>query len=176
LAATIDLLPTLARWAGAELPALSIDGRDIRPLVLGTPGAKSPHEAYLIYAGDELQAVRSGRWKLHLKHAYLSVDGPPGRDGKPARHGQMAPLAMSNSGLAGIASRHGYTIREQPLALFDLAADVGETRNVAAQHLDVVARLQTVVERARRALGDSLSGVKGSEVRPSGSVAARSPE
>lgn len=176
LAATIDLLPTLARWAGAELPALPIDGRDMRPLILGTPGAKSPHEAYLIYAGDELQAVRSGRWKLHLKHSYLSVHGPPGRDGKPARHGQMAPLAMSNSGLAGIASRHGYTIREQPLALFDLQADVGETRNVAAQHLDVVARLQAVVERARRALGDSLTGVKGSEVRPSGSVAATSPE
>ena len=34
-------------------------------------------------AGDELQAVRAGRWKLHLPHEYLTVNGPPGEDGKP---------------------------------------------------------------------------------------------
>jgi arylsulfatase A-like enzyme len=29
-------------------------------------GAKSPHEAFYYYQIDQLQAVRSGKWKLHL--------------------------------------------------------------------------------------------------------------
>ena len=30
----------------------------------GKPGAKSPHEAFFYYRGNNLEAVRSGRWKL----------------------------------------------------------------------------------------------------------------
>jgi arylsulfatase A len=41
-----------------------IDGRDIRSLMFGTPGAKSPHEAFFYYRGNNLEAVRTGRWKL----------------------------------------------------------------------------------------------------------------
>ena len=62
---TIDLLPTFARLAGAEIPAdRVIDGKDIRPLMAGDPAAKSPHEAFFYYRGKNLQAVRSGKWKL----------------------------------------------------------------------------------------------------------------
>jgi arylsulfatase A-like enzyme len=62
---TIDILPTFARLAGAKVPAdRVIDGRDIWPLMAGTRGAKSPHEAYFYYRGTTLEAVRKGRWKL----------------------------------------------------------------------------------------------------------------
>ena len=62
---TIDLLPTFARLADVELPAdRVIDGKDIWPLMAGKPGAKSPHEAFFYYRGNNLEAVRSGRWKL----------------------------------------------------------------------------------------------------------------
>lgn len=62
---TIDLLPTFARLAGAEIPDdRVIDGRDILPLMEGRPDAASPHEAYFYYQGNNLEAVRSGRWKL----------------------------------------------------------------------------------------------------------------
>jgi arylsulfatase A-like enzyme len=62
---TIDLLPTFARLAGAELPAERvIDGKDIWPLMSGKPGAKSPHDAFFYYRGNNLEAIRSGRWKL----------------------------------------------------------------------------------------------------------------
>ena len=65
LCGTIDLLPTFARLAGAEIPAdRVIDGRDIWPLMEGRPGAGSPHEAYFYYRGNNLEAVRSGKWKL----------------------------------------------------------------------------------------------------------------
>jgi len=51
VAGTIDMLPTIARLAGAELPAREIDGKDIWPLMTAQPGAKSPHEAYFYYRG-----------------------------------------------------------------------------------------------------------------------------
>ena len=65
---TIDILPTFAAIAGAPLPKMRVlDGRNILPLLEGRPGAASPHEAYFYYRVRDLQAVRSGKWKLHLK-------------------------------------------------------------------------------------------------------------
>ena len=67
IVSTMDLLPTFARLAGAALPQDRIlDGRDVWPLFSGQPDARSPHEAFYYYYTDQLQAVRSGRWKLHL--------------------------------------------------------------------------------------------------------------
>ncbi len=67
LSSTMDLLPTFARLAGTKPPRdRIIDGKDIRPLIAGKKGAKSPHKAFYYYQIDQLQAVRSGRWKLHL--------------------------------------------------------------------------------------------------------------
>ena len=68
LTLAMDLHPTLAALAGVELPDdRTIDGRDIRPLLFGEPGATSPHEAFFYYKLDSIEAVRSGPWKLHLR-------------------------------------------------------------------------------------------------------------
>ena len=62
---TIDLLPTFAGLAGTKAPSdRMIDGKDIRPLMFAKPRAKSPHEAYFYYRGNNLEAIRNGRWKL----------------------------------------------------------------------------------------------------------------
>ncbi|HUT12670.1 MAG TPA: sulfatase, partial [Thermoguttaceae bacterium] len=46
LAGTLDLMPTLAKLAGTSAPAdRIIDGKDIRPLLFGEEGARSPREA-----------------------------------------------------------------------------------------------------------------------------------
>jgi len=67
LATTMDLLPTFARLAGTKPPSdRIIDGKDIWPLMSDKKDAKSPHEAFYYYQIDQLQAVRSGKWKLHL--------------------------------------------------------------------------------------------------------------
>ncbi len=146
-AMTIDLLPTIAKLAGARLPEHKIDGLDIWPLMAGKPNAKSPHEAYYFYWNRELQAVRSGKWKLHLPHSYISLDGKPaGQDGKPVPYVQL----------------------NTPLALYDLAQDVGETSNVADQHRDVVMGLQALADKAREDLGDSATKQEGKGVRPAG--------
>ena len=64
----MDLLPTCARLAGGKLPGRAIDGRDVWPLLAGEAGARSPHEerGFFYYHMEQLQAVRSGPWKLYL--------------------------------------------------------------------------------------------------------------
>jgi arylsulfatase A-like enzyme len=145
-AMTIDLLPTFAHLAGTEPPQdRTIDGKDITPLLLNESGARSPHESLLIYWGRDLQAVRSGRWKLHLPHQYqhlkeAGVEGSPG----------------------------SYVAESIGLSLFDLDADSGESRNVADAHPEVVAQLLKFVESAREDLGDAAVKRPGKNVRPPG--------
>ncbi len=65
LATAMDFYPTLARMAGTEgQGGRIIDGKDISGLVL-KEGEKTPHRAFFYYLGDSLEAVRSGKWKLH---------------------------------------------------------------------------------------------------------------
>jgi len=164
----IDILPTVAELIGAPLPRAKIDGRSFRSLLLGAAKARSPQEAYFFYNGEELQAVRSGPWKLHFPHQYLTVDGEPGRDGKPAQSGKLKPASITQTGIAGIATRHGYRVESLELSLYDLRHDLGETRNVAAQHPEVVRRLTKLAEAMREELGDALTGAKGRGVRAVG--------
>jgi arylsulfatase A-like enzyme len=64
---TMDWLPTLAHLAGTHPPTdRTIDGHNAWPLWSGQPGAKSPYEAFFYYYLGQLQAVRSGDWKLYL--------------------------------------------------------------------------------------------------------------
>ena len=168
LVSSIDLLPTIAALVGADLPLKRIDGKDIWPLMSGQKGATTPHDVFYYYAGQELQAVRSGRWKLHFPHEYLTVAGPPGRDGKPANFENLKPKSIQQSGIHGIASRHGYEVRRIDLSLYDLDADPGETLNVAKEHPGIVKRLSKLAEAARADLGDALTGREGTGVRPAG--------
>ncbi|MHC4252762.1 MAG: sulfatase family protein [Planctomycetota bacterium] len=77
LAASIDLLPTFAALAGAEAPAdRIIDGKNIAPLMLCEEGATTPRDSFLYYFRDQLDAVRSGKWKLFVGR----MGRPPGED------------------------------------------------------------------------------------------------
>lgn len=169
IASTIDLLPTIASLTGGKQPEKQIDGLDIWPLIAGE--GPSQRDTFYYYAGDELQAIRRGPWKLHLPHEYLTPAQPPGKDGKPANFANLKPESMQQSGLRGIASRHGYLVRKIELSLFNLTDDIGETRNVADDHPQIVAQLQDLAERARTELGDSLTKRQGAGVRPCGKFA-----
>ena len=59
---------------------------------------------------------------------------------------------------------------EEATELYDLHADVGESKNVAEQHADVVARLRAVADQAKADLGCEASGVEGTGRRPCGRV------
>ena len=150
---TIDLLPTLARRIGAELPKRKIDGLDVWPILSRQSGATNPHEGYgNWYAQNELQAVVSGdgEWKLVLPHRYRTLGGRPGgREGIPAKY--------ENVNL------------ERP-QLYNLRTDRAETKDVAAAHPEVVARLQAFAEKCRAELGDTLTQRKGDGTREPGRV------
>jgi len=63
----MDLLPTFARLAETEPPKdRIIDGKNIWLLLTGEPDAESPYEVFYYYMVDQLQAVRSDKWKLYL--------------------------------------------------------------------------------------------------------------
>ena len=172
-ACTIDLLPTIAKLTEAKRPDLKIDGLDISSLMLGDSSEVSPHEAIFIYAGEELQAVRSGEWKLHFAHDYLTVAGEPGRDGKPANFNNLKPASITQSGIQGIATRHGYQVAHIDLALFNMKTDPGEKTNVVSKHPDVVERLSQLAATMRRELGDELTATKGSEIRAAGQATTK---
>ncbi len=146
-AMTIDVLPTVARLLGATLPAHKIDGRDIWPLISGEAGAVSPHEAYSLYYGRELQAVRSGKWKLHLPHGYATLSGRKG-------------------GTGGMPAKYDSARIEE--SLFDLEKDPGETTDVREANPDVVARLRTLAAATRKDLGDSATKETGTGLREPG--------
>src|SRR5204863_8510193 len=90
-AMTIDLLPTLAKMLEVELPKdRKIDGVDIWPLISGQPrppGLPPAHEALYIYWDNHLEAVRSGRWKLHFPHDYREPPKVRATGGKPTKAG-----------------------------------------------------------------------------------------
>ena len=144
----IDLLPTVAALLDEDLPGdRVIDGKSLLPLLTGETD-ESPHEALFFYWGRELQAVRSGDWKLRFPHGYRSLLSGGGRDGSPAAYVDET----TDGGL--------YHLRKNP----------SETRDVAGAHPDVVARLEKLADAARASLGDSRTGAEGNEVRPAGRV------
>jgi arylsulfatase A len=113
----------------------------------GQPGATTPHEAVLYYWGEELQGIRSGKWKLHVPHSYRRSSSS-GKGGKPGDE----------------------VVRQIGLELFDLEEDIGENINVAARHPEVVKRLAGYLESARKDLGDLLTGQQGRNLRPPGRI------
>jgi len=148
MAATIDLLPTIASIADAPLPEKKIDGINILPLLQGQKDA-NPRKHYFFYYHSELRAVRQGKWKLYFPHKYRSYRGcEPGKDGLPGR-----------------------TIkRKAGLELYDLANDIGEKINVTDKYPQVVERLKALAQMAREDIGDSLTKQVGKNVRPPGRV------
>ena len=134
LAANIDLLPTIAAAAGAELPGdREIDGRSLLPLLGANPGgdkgepASSPHDYFYYFNNEELAAIRDRRWKLVTRAYYRrhlgaldKFDQVPNFDG---------PYWL----------------------LFDLDDPEPERYSFAREHPDVVERLARELARAEKA-------------------------
>ena len=135
LASTVDVLPTFAALAGGEAPQdRVIDGEDIRHLFHGDFDKANPDKTYYYYLRSHLQAVRQGKWKLHLP--------------RPKEPRWLKPFSVNDH--IARADRVGF---EHPF-LVDLDADLGETTNVADEHPEIVQQLLAVAETARDDIGD----------------------
>ncbi|MFZ9690507.1 MAG: sulfatase-like hydrolase/transferase [Phycisphaerales bacterium] len=138
----IDMLPTIAEAIGTEAPP-EVEGRSVLASLLEPathPIARGPI-FYWYHApggGQQIEAVREGRWKLHLPHGYRSMDGrSPGADGRPGKYD------------------YGRRIGRE---LFDLEADLAERIDVSAEHPEVVERLTRLaaIETGKDAVADGV--------------------
>ena len=143
LTSTMDILPTAVHLADAHSPAdRIIDGHDIRPILFAESEATSVYDqvGFFYYHLHQLQAVRSGPWKLYL------------------------PLERKLADLRGSYENS----QKAESQLYDVRHDPGETRELSAQHPDIVERLLTLAENARNDLGDN--DREGTNQRPAGWV------
>jgi arylsulfatase A-like enzyme len=150
LASGIDVLPTLADIAGADLPERKIDGVSLRPLLMGETDAH-PRETFLYYyRNNNLEAIRHGNWKLVFPHPGRTYAGfEPGADGMPGK-------AMESF--------------EHQGGLFDLRRDPGEQYNVMEFYPEIAEQLNALANEAREDLGDDLTGMPGKNRRKPGYI------
>ncbi len=149
LTTMMDILPTVTQLAGTQPPEdRVIDGHNIMPILTNDPDTKSPYDeqGFFYYDREQLQAVRSGPWKLYL------------------------PLTKK---LGKMINPSGRAKSIEP-ELYDVRNDISETRQVSAEHPDVVQRLLSLAEDARADLGDT--DREGANQRPAGWVDDPSPQ
>jgi arylsulfatase A-like enzyme len=126
LTTTMDLLPTFVSMAGGKIEdGVKRDGYDVTGLYLGEEGAETPYEYFAYYYLNQLQAIRSGPWKL-----FVPLENFP-------QHPHYTKKTQTNGPL-----------------LFHLYDDVACDTNVADQHPDTVAKLMGYAEEMRKDLGD----------------------
>ena len=116
-----DLLPTIAELGGVPASALpaNIDGVSFAPTLLGRPEAQVTHPP--------------------LYWEFCTAAHPPG----VSRKGVGWAHAMRNGTWKAVSF-----FSNAPLELYDLAVDVGETNNVAADHPDVIAAFEAFAKAA----------------------------
>jgi arylsulfatase A len=151
---SIDLFPTIAKLTDTKLPDHKIDGMDVWPIISGKRGARNPHDAYwFYYEQNQLQSVMSGdgRWSLMMPHTYRTLGGRPG-------------------GRGGIPAKYEMRKVEHP-ELYDLLADIGQTKDLSASHPEIAQKLLISAEQARTELGDALTHRTGVGVREPGRIA-----
>lgn len=139
----MDFLPTLADLTDAPLPGdRVIDGHNILPILTDHADAESPYDkkGFFYYYREQLQAVRSGDWKLYL------------------------PLERKMRRLDGRLDDGDRTEAQ----LYNLREDIGETREMSGDRPDIVKRLMALADQARADLGDI--DRDGANQRPAGWV------
>ena len=145
LTLSLDLCPTLAAIGGKEMPEdRIIDGKDIQPILYDEKGAKSEHDAFFYYKLNVLEAVRSGKWKLHIRRETQRTGN------------QTVQLEQIE--------------HEELQELYDLESDIGETKNLYDQNPDVVQALLAKADTCRKDIGDSTVNIEGKNIRPAGRV------
>jgi arylsulfatase A-like enzyme len=137
----VDWYPTLIKLAGGTLDQkLPIDGLDVWPML--TKGAPSPHDAILSVStqGPTRAAVRMGDWKLMVSG---NADADSGEDDGATKTKKKGKAAAG---------------KYEPVALYNLAEDPSESKNLAATQLD---RVKAMRARLAELLKDAVpSGVK----------------
>jgi arylsulfatase A-like enzyme len=129
----LDVLPTALAAAGVKAPAdAKFDGVNLLPYLTGANTGR-PHETLTWRFGQQM-AIRTGDWVL-VRYD-VTVDGI-GKGGKKGKAGVTAPR------------------------LYNLADDIGQTKDRAAQEPERVRQMQEAWDRWNAELAAPLWGGKG---------------
>ena len=127
----MDLHPTFAKLAGAQLPARKRDGQNIWPL-WSPRNAKSPHEHFFYYHTNKLQAVRDQRWKLVLGES-------------PKLYDLKADLAEKDN----VAKKHPTVVKRLKAAVSDATVELGSDQQ-AGRNVRPVGRAKQPTARIHK--------------------------
>jgi len=121
---TVDWFPTLVKLAGGSIEQSNpLDGKDVWPML--SEGKPSPHDAILSVQTPERAALRMGDWKLLLNASDKIADGMP----------ESAPELQRGAKRRAAA-------QAEKVELYNLAADVSESKNLAASDPQRVAAMR----------------------------------
>jgi len=149
IAATIDVLPTIANIVSSNLPKHKIDGVDISPILEGRIDSNPRDHLYYYYGKNNLEAVRKDNWKLVFPHESRSYKNVlPKNDGHPGPYSKFTT----------------------EYALYNLRRDPGEEYNVKELYPEIVKELENLAEIARNDLGDNLNKRIGNNIREPGRI------
>jgi arylsulfatase A-like enzyme len=117
IAGTMDLFPTLLKFAGAPVPSDRImDGFDLAPTLFET--GRSARDCYLYYRGTQLYAARKGPYKAHFLTRTGYGPEPAEKHDPPA----LYDLEADPSEKFDVAGKH-------PEVLAEIAAEVARHRS-----------------------------------------------
>ena len=126
---TVDWYPTLVKLAGGSLEQkTALDGKDVWPML--TQGAPSPHDAILCVQSPKAAALRMGDWKLVMNGSDADSEDVPAAKGK-GRKGKAKGVDAATSAEFG-----------ETLALYNLATDIGEKKNLLLAEPERVAAMR----------------------------------
>jgi arylsulfatase A-like enzyme len=125
---TVDWYPTLVKLAGGSLEQKTpLDGKDVWPML--TQGAPSPHDAILCVQSPTVAALRMGDWKLVMNGSDADSEEASAGGAKAKRKGKKGRASAAEFG--------------ETLALYNLATDIGEKENLAAQEPERVVAMRS---------------------------------
>ncbi len=143
LICNVDVIATLAALTGAALgPGQGRDSVDILSALTGNPA--KPLRDHVILAAKSFShlVVRKGKW------VYIGAQGSGGfTAAKRGAHAFGGPAAISYAGYVNSDIENGKTRKDAPPAqLYDLEADLKQTRNVYNEYPEVVKELAALLE------------------------------
>ena len=143
LICSIDMLATFAAITGQDVAPL--DSVNILPALLEDPQEQVREELVLAASKPSHLTLRKGKWM------YIPAQGSGGFNGdRPGGHDFGGPAAVSFVGSVNTDMVDG-RIRDDaaPAQLYDLEADVSQTKNLYHEYPEVVKEMVTVLEKMK---------------------------
>ncbi len=148
-------VPCIMRWPGKILAGSTCDEMasemDILPTIARLAGTTEPKDR--IIDGKDIWPLMSGVKGAVSPHQALFF----------YRSNKLQAMRCGKWKL--ILPQNG-----KPAALYDLHADISESNDLSAQYPKLVKRFSELAHKCREDLGDAITGVKGKNTRPAGSI------